>query len=66
MYKCNIEVHSCNHCCREKAICITYSECKSVAFVIQHTSSCSILCCHLWPVWLYHIFAHYCINGTVF
>jgi hypothetical protein len=37
MYKCNIEVHSHNHCCRGKAICITYSECKSVAFVIQHT-----------------------------
>jgi len=36
MYKCNIEVHSRNHCCCGKAICITYSECKSVAFVIQH------------------------------
>ena len=20
--------------------------------------------CHLWPVWLYHIFPHYLINGT--
>jgi hypothetical protein len=20
--------------------------------------------CHLWPVWLYHIFPHYSINGT--
>jgi hypothetical protein len=29
-------VHSRNHCCRGKAISITYSECVSVALVIQH------------------------------
>ena len=22
--------------------------------------------CHLWPVWLYHIFPHYLINGMNF
>jgi hypothetical protein len=22
--------------------------------------------CHLWPVWLYHIFPHYLINRTIF
>ena len=32
----NIEVRSCNHCYRGKAITITYSECESVALVIQH------------------------------
>jgi hypothetical protein len=21
--------------------------------------------CHPWPVWLYHIFPHYPINGTI-
>jgi hypothetical protein len=21
--------------------------------------------CHLWPIWLYHIFTHYRINGTI-
>jgi len=26
---------SCNHCCSEKAISVTYSECVSVALVIQ-------------------------------
>jgi hypothetical protein len=26
----------------------------------------AVLHCHLWPVWLYHIFAHYPINGTIF
>jgi len=32
----NIEGRSHNHCCRERAIRITYSECVSVAFTIQH------------------------------
>ena len=35
-YKCNIEAHSRNHCCRGKAISMTYSECVSVALVILH------------------------------
>jgi fructose 1,6-bisphosphatase len=29
-------------------------------------SACAILYCHLWPVWLYHIFSHSLINGTIF
>jgi hypothetical protein len=29
-------------------------------------SACAVLHCHLWPVWLYHIFQHYLINGTIF
>jgi hypothetical protein len=33
----NTEVCSCNHCCRVKAISITYSECMFAALVIQHT-----------------------------
>jgi hypothetical protein len=36
MFKGNIEGRSCNHCCRGKAISITYSECVSVALVIRH------------------------------
>jgi hypothetical protein len=28
--------------------------------------SCTVLCCHLWPVWPYHIFPHYLISGTIF
>jgi len=35
-YKCNIETRSRNHCCREKEVGITYSECVSVALSIQH------------------------------
>jgi hypothetical protein len=34
-YKCNNEERSRNHCCREKAINISYSECVSAALVIQ-------------------------------
>jgi hypothetical protein len=36
MYERNIEARSRNHCCRRKAINITYSECLSVALFIQH------------------------------
>jgi hypothetical protein len=35
-YKRNIEARSRNHCCRGKAVSVTYSECVSVALVIQH------------------------------
>jgi hypothetical protein len=28
-------------------------------------SACAVLYCHLWSVWLYHIFPHYLINGTI-
>jgi hypothetical protein len=43
----------------------TYSECVSVALVISMQSACAVLYCHLRPVWLYHIFPHYLINGTI-
>jgi hypothetical protein len=67
-YKCNIEARSHNHCCCRKAINISYSECVSVALVIQHAMrmSCIIVYCHLWPVWLYHTFPHYLIKSTIF
>ena len=29
-------------------------------------SAYAVLYCHLWPVWLYHIFPHYLINGMIF
>jgi hypothetical protein len=28
--------------------------------------ACAVLYCHQWPVWLYDIFSHYLINGTIF
>jgi hypothetical protein len=28
--------------------------------------ACALLYCHLWPLWLHHIFRHYLTNGTIF
>jgi hypothetical protein len=60
----NTEVHSCNHCCSGKAISIIYYECVFVALVILH-AGVHVPYCHVWPVWLYYIFPHYLINGTI-
>jgi len=59
MDKINNEARSCNHCCRGKAVIITYSE---------SYLACSARApyCHLWPVRLYDIFPHYLMNGTIF
>ena len=56
------EERSCNHFCRGKGISISYSECVLVALVIQHAVRMRLLYCHLWPLWLYHIFSHYLIK----
>jgi hypothetical protein len=40
--------------------------CVSVALVIRHTNACAVVKCHLWPVWLCHIFLHYFIFDTIF
>ena len=48
---------------------ITYYECVCIfALAIRHAVEifCAILYCHLWSVWLYHIFPHYLMNGTIF
>jgi hypothetical protein len=39
--------------------CVSYPARKSYHFY-------ATLYCHVWPVWLYHIFPHYLINGTIF
>jgi len=61
----NNEGRSCNHCCSGKAVIVTYSECVSVALGIQHEITHAPYC-YLWPAWLYNIFTHYIINGTIF
>jgi len=43
----------------EKSSSITYSEHVFVALGIQHHS-------YMWPAWLYNIFPHYLIYGTLF
>jgi len=54
-YKCSTKAHSCNHCCHGKAIKITYSECVSVALVIQQAkhTGCIILSSVVCPALLY-------------
>jgi len=50
---------------RGKAIStITYSECVSVALIIQHAMRMRHIICRLWPVCLCYIFPHYLTNGT--
>jgi hypothetical protein len=45
-------------------MCITYSDCVSVAFGIQHAMR--VRCILLWPVWLYTVFPHNRMNGMIF
>jgi hypothetical protein len=60
----DIEARSRNHCCREKSIIITYSE--SACSLSYAARKAHATYCHLWPVWLYHIFPRYLTNGTIF
>ena len=39
--------------------CLSYPPCKLHLFYAK-------LYCHLWPVWLNHIFPHYLMNRTIF
>jgi len=60
-----MEARLCNHCCNGKTIYIyiyiTYSQCVSVALVIQHT-----IRMHHIVIQRYNIFPHYLIKGTIF
>ena len=39
---------------------------RDIALVIRHAKRYSLLFSHLRPVWLYHIFPHYLLNGMIF
>jgi hypothetical protein len=52
--------------CRGKAISTEYYQCVFLPYLSSMQSACAILYCHLWPVWLYHIFPHNLIKGTIF
>ena len=59
-----MEGRSCNHCCSEKGIGITYSECVSVALGTQHAMRMRhiVICGLSGPT---STFPHYLINGTI-
>ena len=55
MYSCNSDTCSTSHCWWWKVCSPIYPACKG------HTPHCRLL-----SVWLYNIFSHYLINGTIF
>jgi hypothetical protein len=67
-YKHHNEARSRNQCCRGKAINITYSECVSVALVIQHAKYlCRIILPSVACLALqYFFYPHYLIKFTIF
>jgi hypothetical protein len=38
----------------------------SISFLVWNVHVPYYTHCRLWPVWIYHIFPHYLINGTIF
>jgi len=61
IYKHNDEACSCNHCCRQEAVSITYSEC---VCSLSHPT-CSAHAHYVYPVWLNSIYPHYLIKGMI-
>jgi len=52
MYNLYTEARSCNHCCLEQAIIITYSECGFVALGTQHAMRMRPVACQ--PLQFFH------------
>jgi len=51
-----------------EATSITCYECICILALVNWHAIASVWCCiicHLWPVWQYHIFSHYLINGMI-
>ena len=59
----NIAARSSNHCCRGKSMSIAYSVCSLNYSACNARVPNYVYICGLW---LYHIFPHYLINGTIF
>jgi len=61
----NIQARSCNHCCSEKEVKITYCEGLLVISFYPAKNEHAPYC-HLWPPRLYNISPHYLSNVTIF
>jgi hypothetical protein len=55
-----------NNCCRRRKISIAYSECVSVAIVIQHTKLMCRIILPFEPCLAVPVIPHYPINGRIF
>jgi len=59
--------HTHTHTRARARACVCVYVCVCVDSQLLSTeSACAVLYCHLWTVWLYHIFPHYLINGAIF
>ena len=47
------------------SVCVVW-ECVCVCSLSYPARKAHTPFCHLWPVWLYNIFPHYLMNGTIF
>jgi hypothetical protein len=56
----NTEARSRNNYCGGKAMCYIFW-----MFLSSTLNECAVWR-HLWPLWLYHIYPHYLINGAIF
>ena len=67
-YTCNVTIRciSLTVFAVEIATIITYTDCVSVALVIQHASACAVLHCSLWPVRLHQSFLRCLKNVAIF
>jgi hypothetical protein len=66
-YKRDTDGNAFTHCCSGKAIPTAYSECAFIflPYLSDMQSACAVFYWHLWPVWMYHTFAHYVIKGKI-
>jgi hypothetical protein len=46
--------------------CVCVYQCASAHVPLSCMQKACAVYCHLWPLWLHHIFPHHHINGTVF
>ena len=51
--------------CMGPRACVNGSVCVW-PYLSSMQSACAVLYCHLWPLWLHHIFRRYLVNGTIF
>jgi hypothetical protein len=61
----NVPKNQLLHNCAYDIISIKYYVCVCVCTCLSYLTCklCAILYCHLWYVWLYHIFPHYLIKS---